>query len=177
MVVLGGVGNHIWDLTAQQLEMYAKLSFVQQFFYALVVGLVKLSVTWNIKRIFEIQRGVAIAAYVTLACSTAWILQTMLVPIVLCQPISMNWAPSEGGHCGNSLVAYTSIIVVDILTDLMVLILPIPSLLKLQIANAYKIPLFAIFGAVLMYELFPVFLPRVLLSSTQGVGYIYHQLT
>lgn len=115
----------------------------------MVIGLVKLSITWNMKRIFSVP-GFRIAAYVVMACSGAWMLQTMLVPIFLCAPISYQWDPTVDGACGSSVVAFTSVSVMDIITDALVLLLPLRPLARLQIQRAYKIALLVVFGSVVM---------------------------
>lgn len=111
--------------------------------------MVKLSITWNMKRIFSI-RSFRFAAYFVMATSVAWMLQTMLVPIFLCTPISFNWDPTVTGSCGNSQIAYTSVSILDIVTDLLVLILPLKPLAKLHIQRPYKLALLAVFGSVIM---------------------------
>lgn len=151
VAVIGGSGHHLKEMSPAQYGLFAKLTFSSQFFYAMVVGLVKVSITWNMKRIFSVP-GFQIAAYVVIACSIAWALQTMLVPIFLCAPISYNWDASVDGKCGDSMLAYTSVSVVDIVTDALVLLLPIKPLARLHIQKAYKIALLAVFGSVIMYD-------------------------
>lgn len=148
--MIGGTGHHLAQISPAQYTLFSKLTFSSQFFYAMVVGLVKLSMTWNMKRIFSVP-GFQIAAYVVMACSVAWMLQTMLVPVFLCAPISYQWDPTVDGTCGNSMIAYTSVSVVDIITDALVLLLPLKPLARLQIQRAYKVALVAVFGSVVMY--------------------------
>lgn len=149
MAVLGGAGHHLATLSNEQFEVFAKLTFSSQFFYALVVGLVKLSITWNLKSIFDIP-GFRITSYIVMGCSVAWTLQTMGVPVFLCRPISQNWDSSQTGSCGNSTVAFTSVSVVDIITDILILILPLRPLSKLKMATGYKLAIGAIFSSVIL---------------------------
>lgn len=149
VAVIGGAGHHLKELSTAQYTLFAKLTFSSQFFYALVIGLVKVSITWNMKRIFSIP-GFKIAAYGVIACSIAWVLQTILVPIFLCAPISYQWDLTIQGTCGNSMLAYTLVSVVDIITDALVLLLPIKPLARLHIRKPYKIALIAVFGSVIV---------------------------
>lgn len=73
----------------------------------------------------------SILAFVVLAFCAMWCLAAVLVPLLQCIPIQTNWDPSAGS-CGNRVAAFVVIAVIDILTDLCILILPIPSILKLQ---------------------------------------------
>lgn len=149
VVILGGSGQHIDTLSDEQLGIFYQLSFAAQFSYALAIGLVKLSITWTLKRIFDVP-SVKIASFVIMGCSIAWMLQTIGVAIFLCQPTSLYWNPDVKGNCGNSTVAFTSVSVVDILVDGMILVLPMRPLSKLQVSKAHKIALFTIFGSVVM---------------------------
>jgi hypothetical protein len=73
------------------------------------------------------------------------------IGILICKPIEMNWNPTvEGGSCGNQNAAFTAVGIVDIITDLIILILPVPMVYKLQVPRANKIGLCCIFGTGLL---------------------------
>lgn len=61
----------------------------------------------------------------------AWCVAAILTPLLLCQPISANWHPSEG-HCGSQNPAFISIAAIDIITDLCIMILPLPTIIRLH---------------------------------------------
>lgn len=73
---------------------------------------------------------------------------TVLIGILICQPVAMNWNQlTPGGRCGNQNAAFSAVGYIDLLSDLIILVLPIPIVLKLQLPMANKIGLSAIFGA------------------------------
>lgn len=72
---------------------------------------------------------------------------TILIGILICQPVEMNWNPqTPGGHCGNQNAAYSAVGVVDIVVDFAILLLPIPTVLKLQLPTANRIGLMFVFS-------------------------------
>ena len=72
----------------------------------------------------------------------SWLLPTIFV----CRPISQFWSP-EGhqGRCINYNVFGTWISFPHIITDLVILVLPLPILLKTQMKQAKKIGLIIVF--------------------------------
>ena len=83
-----------------------------------------------------------------MALATSWAIMTILIGLLICRPLSMNWNPlTPGGKCGNQTAAFAAVGVVDLLTDLLILVLPLPMVVRLQVSRANKIGLVAIFGA------------------------------
>ncbi|KAI1097509.1 hypothetical protein F4804DRAFT_327394 [Jackrogersella minutella] len=115
----------------------------------LCLGFTKLSIARCFQRIF-FTRAFCIAAYAVMVCTIAWSLQTILVGVLKCQPIELNWDPNARGTCGDQTIAFTSVAAVDIATDLMLIILPLKPLIALQIRTSHKIALCLIFGAGLI---------------------------
>ncbi len=95
-------------------------------------------------RIFFI-RPFKIAAYLVMGLCTAWAIMTILIAFLLCLPLDYNWnlLPTTG-HCGNQTSAYTAVGVVDILTDVLILLLPLPMIWRLQVPQANRIALAAL---------------------------------
>ena len=66
--------------------------------------------------------------------------------VFICQPFSLYWNPNQPGHCGNLHAFWIFTGVYNILTDLSILILPMPYLYSLRVALFRKIILMATFG-------------------------------
>ncbi|KAF2499359.1 hypothetical protein BU16DRAFT_523853 [Lophium mytilinum] len=145
MVYMGGMGHHLALLNASTIQNLLKFSLASQVLYAVSLGLVKCSICLMLARIFFV-RPFVIAARVAMGFAAAWGLMTFLIGILICQPIQMNWDPTvKGGKCGNQNAAFTSVGIVDLLTDFFILLLPMPMVVKLQIPRANKIGLVCIF--------------------------------
>lgn len=100
---LGGLGHHFSTLDTTQQEYYEKGSLAAQILYALTLGSAKLSMIWMLQRIFGVSENFHWIAYGLMAVSLAWILQTILIALFLCHPVSMTWDSSVTGSCGNSV--------------------------------------------------------------------------
>lgn len=62
-----------------------------------------------------------------------WALGTIMAGCLICRPFAMNWDQTiPGGHCGNQVLSFTVTGILNLVTDLMVLTLPLPYLYKLQ---------------------------------------------
>jgi hypothetical protein len=74
-------------------------------------------------------------------------LSALTLSLVICQPMEYQWNPyiPGGGHCGNIIRSYQMICVPNIVTDIMLLVLPLPALYKLQVNAVTKVGLFATF--------------------------------
>lgn len=95
--------HHFGTLTATQVVHYEKIVLAAQILYALTLGCAKLSIICMLKRIFGISRTFSWTAWALMAMTCAWTLQTILIALLLCRPVSMTWDSSVKGTCGNSV--------------------------------------------------------------------------
>ncbi|KAK8130954.1 Satratoxin biosynthesis SC1 cluster protein 4 [Apiospora sp. TS-2023a] len=145
-VVMGGVGHHVKELSPLHVARYSKLSFFAQIIYGPVIGCVKLSILFMLKRIF-FTRGFRIAAYLAMFFAFCWTLMPILAALLVCSPVEFNWNKKvPGGRCGDKQVTYALVGVVDLVSDLLILVLPMRMVFKLQIKTAHKVAIASIFG-------------------------------
>lgn len=71
---------------------------------------------------------------------------TILIGFLICRPVAKNWDPTAQGVCGNRIAGYTAVSIVNVLVDCLMLILPLPMILRLQVKSGYKWALLGIFG-------------------------------
>jgi hypothetical protein len=128
---------------------FSQAAFAAQVLYALTLGFTKMSITWMIKRIF-FERSYVYIAYLIMAFNVCWMLQTVLTGVLICRPITLNWVSTARGHCGNQTLAFAAVSIVDIITDLLILAMPLKMLWGLQMKRVYKIALGCMFGAGIM---------------------------
>lgn len=123
-----------------------------QIFYAIGLGLVKCSITTMLLTVFSV-KSFRLAGYAVLAICVLWGVMTILVAFLLCRPLGYNWnllPPS--GHCGNQQSAYAAVGITDILTDVMILVLPLPMIWKLQLPLGNKIALAGLLCLGILYN-------------------------
>lgn len=99
------------------------------------------------KRVFFV-RSFQIAAWAVITICFMWMMFTILLGLFICWPVPMNWdADTEGGSCGDQAATFAAVGVVDLVTDLAIIILPVPMSLRLQLKSRHKVALCVMFGA------------------------------
>ena len=114
--------------------------------YALANASVKFSILMFYIRIFGTDRKFRRNVYIVGGIVAAWATHIVLETFLICRPLSMNWDPAAGGHCGNRNVMFVVAGATNMVTDIMVMALPIPALWKLQMPMIRKIGLMAVFS-------------------------------
>ncbi|KAK8140185.1 hypothetical protein PG984_000251 [Apiospora sp. TS-2023a] len=86
------------------------------------------------------------ATWVMMAVVTAWFLSFALAMVFTCTPIRRQWIPTVEGHCINSINVYATLIITNILTDLVIIGLPVRAVWTLQMRKLEKAVLMCCFG-------------------------------
>lgn len=119
--------------------------------YGTSLGMTKTSIALFMVRIFgsngTFKAGVIVALFIVWAWATSIILECFL----LCQPFIYNWDTSIEGHCGNRPAAFMVAGIMNVITDAMVIGLPLPHIWKLKLNMQKKIGLTSVFGVGLVY--------------------------
>ncbi|KAF6837377.1 integral membrane protein [Colletotrichum musicola] len=154
-VVFGGAGHDIWDLDERNKHLYFRVSLSAQVLYAASLGLVKLIITRMFQRIFfQHSTTFRILSWMVMCLSVCWALYAALIFFVLCQPIQRAWDPSVPATCGNRVMAYSAVEILDIVTDVLIVGLPVKFLAQLQVRMAHKIALYCVFCAGIITIIF-----------------------
>ncbi|KAL8941301.1 MAG: hypothetical protein Q9216_002320 [Gyalolechia sp. 2 TL-2023] len=141
----GGLGWQSTQLTPKILRRTSKYTLAGQTNWPIVNGLNKVSICLTFIRIFFTRTFRTVATILYTVC-IGWSVATILVGYLICTPFSQKWLPSETGHCGNTTAAYVTLGVLDIILDIAVFTLPMPSLYRLQVSKNTKIGLVATFA-------------------------------
>ena len=128
------------------------ISDIQQAFFASTVifpvsaAALKLSVLFFYQRIFPDRRFRNISIIIGLVV-IVWFISFIFLQFFTCIPLAFFWDKSiPNGKCINSnYVAYFGTSPLDILTNIAILVLPIPHLWNLQMRRAKKIAITVIF--------------------------------
>lgn len=87
------------------------------------------------------------SSYVTMVIIVAWTIATILAGCLICRPFAYNWDKSiPGGSCGDQVTSFTITGVINLVTDVIVLLLPMRPLYQLQMATYKRVTLVAVFG-------------------------------
>ncbi|KLJ11087.1 hypothetical protein EMPG_13607 [Blastomyces silverae] len=148
MAVAHGYGRHAFDLTKEEKILALKWFFAAQVFYKIVITLAKMSIPFLYMRIFYIER------YMRWACISLNIfigahgIAFVLATIWQCDPMAGFWDKSiPGFQCVNNHPFWLSFSVINISTDVVMLVLPVQEVLRLKRRRREK------FGLVLVFSL------------------------
>ncbi|KAJ4338622.1 hypothetical protein N0V95_008002 [Ascochyta clinopodiicola] len=77
----------------------------------------------------------------------AWTVATILAGCLICHPFAFNWDKTIlGGSCGDQVTSFTITGIINLATDIVVLLLPMQPLCQLQMALYKKVVLVSVFG-------------------------------
>ncbi|CBF69517.1 hypothetical protein AN6415.2 [Aspergillus nidulans FGSC A4] len=120
------------------------------------ITLIKLSMLFLYLRLFP-NTLLRKAVFVSLAITSLWAIGSFLAQVLSCKPISYYWNQWDGEHEGrcashNSLLLAHSII--NIFLDVLVIALPMPVLVKLQMSIEKRVGMCLMFAVGLVYVVF-----------------------
>lgn len=143
------LGHHLLALSPPEIKKYLKLLYAGEISYGAGIVLAKLSILVFYRRVFPM-------AHVSHAWRTCWwvlfvfssLMIVMTIPgIFQCRPIAFFWDRAiPGGQCSvQGVPFFISTSIINILSDFLILVLPLPALVKLQIGKSKKIGLIGLF--------------------------------
>ncbi|KAJ5782859.1 hypothetical protein N7457_004633 [Penicillium paradoxum] len=150
-VVQTGVG---YDHVTAIAEVYGpdpitkllQLAIPMQFLWVLSLSCTKISILLLYLAIFPVT-WVVRTVWVNIAVILTWTVGTILAGCLICRPFAYNWDQTiPGGSCGNQVTSFTVTGVINVVTDVVVLVIPMPLLYTLQLAIYKKVTLMIIFG-------------------------------
>lgn len=124
---------------------WAKCAYAQEPIYCVAVACPKLSILASYLRIF-VKRPHRVASYLIGAVIAAAATAGVIASLAACRPFSARWDPARvESSCINFIHYWQGTSVVNIATDLAMLILPIPVVWQLQMPKSQKAALMAVF--------------------------------
>ncbi|KAF1812450.1 hypothetical protein P152DRAFT_449194 [Eremomyces bilateralis CBS 781.70] len=155
--VLGELGTHqskqygpdSQPVMHDALKIYEQVKFTIQLSNIAAVGLCKLSLLFLFRRIFSTQPFKRVVD-VSIAIATAWLLGFWLASLFQCTPVNTIWTRWEreyAQYCFDVVKFYWAIGVTDAVTDLLIMVLPIPMIWKLQMPIKQRVAVGGMFLA------------------------------
>ncbi|KAF2760796.1 hypothetical protein EJ05DRAFT_243018 [Pseudovirgaria hyperparasitica] len=150
MVPIAGVGRHaayIHKAHPEKIMSWAKSIYALEWLYLPAVALPKVSILLMYLRIFPygwVKVSTKILIFVVLANWFAY----LIVSSLQCIPVEFQWDKSiEGGRCFDQVTFYKTVNIPTIVTDVIMLLLPIQPVLGLNASVTRKVALCFIFLA------------------------------
>ena len=113
--------------------------------YALANCSVKLSILCFYIRIFGTDRNICKLVIIFGVIVILWALHIVLETFLICRPLAMNWDATVKGHCGNRNVMFVFAGASNMVTDLMVLLLPVRTIWHLNMPMLRRLGVISIF--------------------------------
>ncbi|PYH94318.1 integral membrane protein [Aspergillus ellipticus CBS 707.79] len=140
-----GMRHHITDIPMDNTILIFKMLIVYQIVYYNCMVFAKVSYLFFYLHIF-VTPGFRMAARVCMGCAGAYWVGSMLQIFLICQPFAKNWDSTLPGHCASMNVAFSTIGAFNLITDILIMALPVHHIWKLQMSSATKVALYCIFG-------------------------------
>jgi hypothetical protein len=139
-----GMGLHADLVPMKDIVMMAKWLVVAEILYAFNLGWTKLSLLLMYYRIFRFPYFKKMA-WVVGSFTMAWVVCITFLFIFICVPVQKLWYPELPGHCINQVGTWIANAAATILTDLVILLMPLPQIWRLRLGMREKLGLTAAF--------------------------------
>lgn len=119
-------------------------------------GLVKLSILAFYLRIFNVLQYIRLSVWSLIVLDLIWLISVTIAHGLECIPVAKIWDDSLPGHCLNTVALFMIGSIVDVVMDFLILFLPLPAIMRLQMGLSKKISLVFIFalGGLYVHQIF-----------------------
>ncbi|KAK1140320.1 hypothetical protein N8T08_010455 [Aspergillus melleus] len=145
--VIGGLGQHTAELSNPLVQgvHFAKVYVANSPVWACAISAVKVSILQLYLSIFR-SKPFRYLCLSLITIQTMWCVMVILISLLLCQPLKLNWDPTAEGHCSSMSASYLCVHIINLLLDVAVGVAPTPELWKLQMKRRRKIELSILFA-------------------------------
>ncbi|KAF9871864.1 hypothetical protein CkaCkLH20_10798 [Colletotrichum karsti] len=139
-----GFGTHVYFLNPDQIKSYLRTFYITIVFYNAALAGIKMTFLFQYYRVLAIQKmkKVFIACMILVG---GWSISQILVEIFICTPIPTFWDADVKGTCIPNYPQWYINAAGNIITDLIVFVLPLPVIGNLKLAPGQKYVLLGIF--------------------------------
>ena len=139
------LGEHIGSISPGSEIMFRQISFAIKPIWMTSMLLTKVSILLLYTRIFGSLRYFRIVAQMMGAFLVLWSSSTVVFVCLQCRPIQLIWDQSILGSCASSIVFHLVSSIPDAVTDIGILVLPLPAIWRLHTTVSQKMILTGIF--------------------------------
>ncbi|KAI7782666.1 integral membrane protein [Diaporthe eres] len=132
---------------ATELVMLLKALYADTIVYGPNAWFVKVTLLLVMIRVFNVSRGFVIFGYSFIAAMLGYYLPVMIIKINICRPIMGFWNVDVPSQCLNQRAIFVADTVISAVTDLAVLLAPIPLVGALSMPWKQKLKVYLLLGA------------------------------
>ncbi|KAM5350699.1 hypothetical protein ACJ41O_007204 [Fusarium nematophilum] len=148
-----GLGRHVWAVPPDALRSYLLGTFIGEYAYSGSMAMIKWSALALYWRIFGADSRLRAVILIMFAIVASWLIAVFLVTTFQCLPPSAFWRrfdfddPIINYSCRvDSKTFFMANAISNSITDLLVLLVPVPSIWALQLRRTQKVALLGIFA-------------------------------
>ncbi|KAL3456630.1 hypothetical protein BJX64DRAFT_38282 [Aspergillus heterothallicus] len=163
-----GWGTDMWALSREEIIHLMKLFYIGIIFFYFSVAVAKLAILFFYLRIFT-TRTFKNVTYGVMALCASWGLAVVFQSAFNCTPASFYWTRFDGVSQGTCL-SYTAFKImppINIALDVIVMVLPLPSLLKLNLPLVKKVRVISMFSVGIL----------ILIAGILRLTHLYNSIT
>jgi hypothetical protein len=138
-----GIGFPVTE-TMPNLFTILKFLVAYELIYSTAISTIKFSVLVFYLRVFvndTMRRYTKLA----LAFVATWSVGNLLQVFLICRPFRRTYDPTVPGTCGNQIASFIAIGAFNIISDVMILTLPLPTVWSLKMSTPAKLGLTGVF--------------------------------
>ncbi|KAI9847443.1 MAG: hypothetical protein M1838_000862 [Thelocarpon superellum] len=141
-----GIGKHLWDVRLSDFApRFGQWFVAAAVLYDVFLFAFKMAILLLYRRLFSVNKRFMIVAYTVMFFISSYTLAGLFVIIFECSPYWKVWDPQVPGSCLNTEASATTFAVFNVLTDVAVLLMPMPVVMKLQLERRIRWGLFFVF--------------------------------
>ncbi|CAP70172.1 uncharacterized protein PODANS_3_2710 [Podospora anserina S mat+] len=145
-MVSHGFGKHSDVIPKHDLFSALQIWFFGQITHKIALHLTKVSLLLLYVRIFSHVRAFKLTAMGLIYFILLYMTSSSIVGICQCIPIASAWDLDIHGKCLNLYIIWNMNAIVSLVTDLIILVLPFPLVIRLNIPLSQKLALMPVFG-------------------------------
>ncbi|KAI1378068.1 hypothetical protein F4677DRAFT_34528 [Hypoxylon crocopeplum] len=142
-----GLGAHYYDMTSEEEGLqFWKMFYILTITYNTTLLLIKFTLFFQYYRLIQEVPHYRIFYIAVMAVVGSWVIAQEFILIFSCTPISTYWDHDPSGKCLDSNLLGWMNSIGNIVTDVVILVLPIPVVWRLNLKRGRKWAVIGIFG-------------------------------
>ncbi|KAJ5972266.1 uncharacterized protein N7479_002184 [Penicillium vulpinum] len=175
-IVLGhnGGGYYFNELSPNKQISFRKFCYIATILYCPMALFVKIALLSILTRIFAPYRGKVWFIYIFLGCLCCYYTVALVVKICMCKPIPKYWLGDEvEGSCLDQNAALIADSVISVVSDLIILLIPLPLTWSLQMSRNRKLRVIGILGAGGLATAFSLYRLVIVVKGSRDEGIMF----
>ncbi|PYI01313.1 hypothetical protein BO78DRAFT_436227 [Aspergillus sclerotiicarbonarius CBS 121057] len=141
----GDMGIHIWNVTPATYVTYTKIILSAVVIYIPTLALAKISLIILYHRTLRQKRYQRWILYTLAFMISGYSFALIFAVLFGCQPVQRAWDPFVGGTCIDQYTLYIVLAVLNIISDVALILVPIPTVVGLHMPSIQKVGLLLMF--------------------------------